>query len=57
MKSVITEDGQVKSVFKDGEKVIDIEEVRETLNEANGNPQILAVLEGIVKLLEQLDIE
>lgn len=50
---VTNEKDELRKVVHKGETVIDIEEVRKSLNETNGNPQIISVLQELVNLIEK----
>jgi len=45
--------GKLKETQQDGKTKLDIQQLRQKLNDANGNPQIQAVLEQIIDYFEQ----
>lgn len=45
--------GKVAEIQEDGETIVDIEELRQSLGEVKGNPKMISVLEQIITVLEQ----
>ena len=53
MSTKITRNGKLKEVQENGKTVLNIKELRNELQEANGNPQKTSIIGNIIDYLER----